>query len=213
MGIKWCARRLGVREEVLRAVVLVHELGHWLSHRMPPDEWPLAHFQDTEKEVKEGWAQLIAFWAADDNTPRHPEFIDAFKKLNQCQSPPYHVFEEFKGNPRDQMMTTLAGLRNIGRASTLCDWRRLLGNQNACPITGSGEVFEVQYVLAGMPAGRAQKFRRLAPDASIRVGGYYLFQDNNQACVVLGVTVLENGTIRVPRMGEIAREKLIAELE
>jgi hypothetical protein len=214
MGIKWCAWKLGLGEDALRAVVLVHELGHWLSHRMPPGEWPLDHFQNTETAVTEGWAQLISYWTVDAIQATQPEFIDAFQKLNQCQSAPYHVFEEFKGNPRDQMMTSLDNLRKIGRAATLCDWRHLLASQDACPIPASGEVFEVQDELEGMPPGRPKRFRRFAPDAAIKVRGYYLFQNsNNQNCVVNGVTELANGAISVPGKGMSVRENLIAELE
>ncbi|GIV85434.1 MAG: hypothetical protein KatS3mg052_2441 [Candidatus Roseilinea sp.] len=125
-GLKWCARKLGFDEESLRAVVLIHEIGHWMSHLLPKPgvpEWPLEHYKLTEENVHEGWAQLMTWWIAKDVSG---DIKDVFEKLNKSQSCPYRVFEKFTSKPVNSVMTSLEGLRRLGRPAGIKDWEDLL---------------------------------------------------------------------------------------
>ena len=56
--------------------------------------WPTDLYGSSEeRNVHEGWAQLITWWIADQVDG---EFKRTFEKLNKMQSPPYRVFEQFK---------------------------------------------------------------------------------------------------------------------
>ncbi len=69
------SRRPGLTENCLRYVVLMHELGHWLSH------WPCGNdlrwlygFQLRNKRTKEALANIIAYWCLD--TDCHKNAMD-----------------------------------------------------------------------------------------------------------------------------------------
>ena len=69
------SRRPGLTENCLRYVVLMHELGHWLSH------WPCGNdlrwlygFQLQNKRTKEALANIIAYWCLD--TDCHKKAMD-----------------------------------------------------------------------------------------------------------------------------------------
>ena len=123
-GIKW--RRHRYDEEWLRAVVLIHEIGHWITHMLPKpgvSTWSTDLFALSETDLKEGWAQLITWWIADQvGGP----FRETFEKLNQNQSSPYHVFEQFKGEPVDKVMASLERLRFLSWPARLQDWKKAL---------------------------------------------------------------------------------------
>jgi hypothetical protein len=166
MGIKWCARKLSVAEAVLRSVVLAHELGHWVTHRLPPDEWPLASFNACEKDVKEGWAQLLTAWAIDDCRLNRPELGEAFRRLNERQSAPYRVFLQFEVLDRAVVCGSLGGLRGIRRGALLSDWRRLLNPPGRCLVIPDVAEFTLAQPPRGMPANRQPLFCRI-PEGDI----------------------------------------------
>ena len=123
-GIKWRRHRLD--EEWLRTVVLIHEIGHWITHVLskpgvPP--WSTDLFALSETDLKEGWAQLITWWIADQVGG---SFRDTFEELNQSQSSPYHVFERFKDEPINKVMASLERLRILPWPGRLQDWKRTL---------------------------------------------------------------------------------------
>lgn len=123
-GIRW--RRHQYDEEWLRSVVLIHEIGHWITHVLPKSgvpTWPTNLFALSERDLKEGWAQLITWWIAEQVGGR---FKDTFEKLNQGQSAPYHVFERFKNEPVDKVMASLERLRLLPWPARLQDWREAL---------------------------------------------------------------------------------------
>ncbi len=66
---------LGVTENCVRYVVLMHELGHWLSHWPCGDDlrW-LYGFQLPNKRTKEALANIIAYWCLD--TDCHKRTMD-----------------------------------------------------------------------------------------------------------------------------------------
>ena len=92
-GINASAQRHNVPTEMLRAVVLIHEIGHWISHAVPDSRgeiWVTAIFKKEKENVKEMWAQLFAYWIADEKS----DFKRAFDALNEHQLEEYHKYKE-----------------------------------------------------------------------------------------------------------------------
>ena len=123
-GIKWRGHRYD--EEWLRAVVLIHEIGHWITHVLPKPgvpTWSTDLFALSETDLKEGWAQLITWWIADQVGG---SFKNTFEELNRGQSAPYQVFEQFKDEPIDKVMASLERLRLLSWPGRLQDWKMAL---------------------------------------------------------------------------------------
>jgi len=117
---------MNVPENILRAVVFVHELGHYYSHCLPlwkTESWKTGLFSGTSSVVLEGWAQLFALWAVESNR----ECSDVFFRLLQDQSYVYHVFEKYarKWSP-EELLHSLDGLRELDYPATVNDWDNLL---------------------------------------------------------------------------------------
>lgn len=124
-GIKWLVRK-GFDEEWLSAVVLIHEIGHWITHQLPKPgvpTWPTDLYVLGEPDVHEGWAQLITWWIADQVDG---VFKYTFEKLNKRQPPPYQAFKQFKGEPIDKVMASLEKLRLLQWPARLEDWKKAL---------------------------------------------------------------------------------------
>lgn len=140
-GIDWFAAMENLDKNLLRAVVLVHEIGHWVTHVLPKYpkckslilnfiaqlpgflEWPLKNYIATDEEVHEGWAQLITWWIVNDTGG---ELKRTFEKLNQNQSSPYLVFKKYTGYDVKRVMDSLEKLRNLGRPAKLSDWDNVI---------------------------------------------------------------------------------------
>jgi hypothetical protein len=121
-GLRWFASRNGLAEEMLRAVVLVHEIGHWVTHLLPKPgipEWPLELYKLTEDEVHEGWAQLITWWVVE---KVGGEIDRTFHELNKSQSAPYRVYEKFKTKASTSVMASLERLRQLRWPARVEDW-------------------------------------------------------------------------------------------
>ena len=126
-GIKWSKHHWDMDEEWLFSVVLIHEIGHWITHVLPKPgvpAWSTDLFALSETDLKEGWAQLITWWIAE--KVKGP-FRKTFEELNRNQSPPYHVFEQFKDEPTDKVMASLERLRLLSWPARLQDWKMVLG--------------------------------------------------------------------------------------
>lgn len=98
-GIRWFASKLNVPEGLLRFVVLVHEIAHWMVHRLPTeaaDEFPLEFYEASEEQFHETLAQLLTHWVS---KAIHPTFGDVFLKLNSCQSPIYRLYQHYEETP------------------------------------------------------------------------------------------------------------------
>ncbi len=124
-GIRWLGRK-GFDEKWLSTVVLIHEIGHWITHQLPQPgvpTWPTDLYVLSEPDVHEGWAQLITSWIAAQVGRR---FEETFERLNRNQSPPYHVFNQFKGESIDQVMASLEKLRLLQWPARLEDWKKAL---------------------------------------------------------------------------------------
>lgn len=127
-GIKWwcnkhnflAAERL--LEEWLFAVVLIHEISHWITHLLPKAGvtiWPTDIYIKTERDVHEGWAQLMTWWIAEEVDGM---FKDVFEELNKRQSSPYLVFKRFKKEPINKVIPSLGKLRALVKPANLQDW-------------------------------------------------------------------------------------------
>ncbi len=133
-GIKWMVGRERFDEKWLFAVVLIHEIGHWITHQLPKPgvpTWRTDLYNSSEPDVREGWAQLITWWIANqDGVDR--QFKDTFEKLNERQPPPYRVFEQFKWESQDKVesqnkvMASLEKLRFLQSPARLEDWKKAL---------------------------------------------------------------------------------------
>jgi len=82
-GIEWHSKKYGTDPKWLYAVVLIHELGHWITHALPKDGvpmWDTDLFAMSETDLLEGWAQLITYWIAQNVGG---EFKRVFDSLNR----------------------------------------------------------------------------------------------------------------------------------
>jgi hypothetical protein len=137
-GIAFCARRLNEDQQALRWVVLVHELGHWLSHVLPQKNppvprWSLDTYTTTSTEVHEGLAQFFCHWLVQHHRSQHPNYAKIFDDLNKKQSGPYHVYKELvnKGYTIDQVLQSIAALRQLDEAADKNTWFSLLSSENS----------------------------------------------------------------------------------
>ena len=124
-GIKWMVRE-GFDKKWLSAVVLIHEIGHWITHQLPKPggpTWRTDLYNSSEEDVHEGWAQLITWWIADQVKGK---FKCTFEKLNERQSWPYDVFKQFIGRSPDEVMASLEKLRRLQCSARLEDWKKAL---------------------------------------------------------------------------------------
>jgi len=125
-GIDWCVKKNRFSRSTLENIVLIHELAHWLTHRMPgrsTRNWNLDLFNRTETAVHEGLAQLFTWWIAEKTGG---EFKEAFERLNSHQSAPYHVFEQYKQYHIHTILISLEELRKLPTPATLQDWEEAM---------------------------------------------------------------------------------------
>lgn len=125
-GFSWYGKNNRLDEVCLRAVVLVHEVAHWVSHLLPKSgilPWPKEHYIATETDIHEGWAQLITWWIIHEVGG---ELQDTFEKLNRTQSSSYRIYQRFINKPATLVIGSLEELRNLGRPAKLEDWERIL---------------------------------------------------------------------------------------
>ncbi len=127
-GIRWlCDKNDNFDADWLFSVVLIHEIGHWITHKLSkPSQpcWPTDSYLLAETEVHEGWAQLITWWIAEEIKG---EFKSQFEELNKKQSSPYRVFEKFKKEPIKRMFDSLEELRRLSEPATLQNWINIIG--------------------------------------------------------------------------------------
>jgi hypothetical protein len=112
---EYCSRH-NVSEDSVRFMVLMHELGHWLSHWALNDQnrWNLGfHFPITR--THEALAQLIAYWACEDN----PTHLDSLYRLS-----PKNSKGEIDENAIYGGYIKLVGLSKVMVLKKLSDLRR-----------------------------------------------------------------------------------------
>ena len=136
LGIALCSCRLGVPFDVLRSVILVHELGHWF-HKMVVGNWPVPSLSNSSTDLCECIAQWFASEIFQGNTDilkrRSKEkadyasaYKDAFSKLNANQSSPYQAFWPFAQRTPTNFLTALKSLRQLDGNADLPDFQTAL---------------------------------------------------------------------------------------
>ena len=127
LGIQWCAKELNIDVDLLREIVFIHELGHYMQHKMPcyqTQEWKYDLYirSYTPIDLQEGWAQLMAAWVVKDKK----DYSHVFQSLIAVQSAPYHVFKDYERDPYRRILNSLDGLRQLGRPAKITDWETFL---------------------------------------------------------------------------------------
>ena len=127
LGIQWCAKELNIDVDLLREIVFIHELGHYMQHKMPcyqTQEWKYDLYirSYTPIDLQEGWAQLMAAWVVKDKK----DYSHVFQSLIAVQSAPYHVFKDYERYPYRRILNSLDGLRQLGRPAKITDWETFL---------------------------------------------------------------------------------------
>ena len=127
LGIQWCAKELNIDVDLLREIVFIHELGHYMQHKMPcyqTQEWKYDLYirSYTPIDLHEGWAQLMDAWVVKDKK----NYSHVFQSLIAVQSAPYHVFKNYERDPYRRILNSLDGLRQLGRPAKITDWDTFL---------------------------------------------------------------------------------------
>jgi hypothetical protein len=125
-GVRWIAREKNLDEDMVRAIVLVHEIGHWITHLLPKpgiSRWPNKLYKRTDSNVHEGWAQLITWWVVEEIGG---SIKDTFERINKMQSSKYKVFEQFKGHSAISITESLKRLRQLRYPARLEDWHKCI---------------------------------------------------------------------------------------
>ena len=125
-GIDWYCQRHSCDKDQLLAVVLIHELGHWIMHQLPKPGvpvWDTDLYAQGDTKLHEGWAQLMTDWVAQ---TVGGDFKGVFEQLNRGQSSAYHVFKQFQNEPVDKVMRSLERLRFLRWPGRVDDWKNSL---------------------------------------------------------------------------------------
>ena len=126
-GINWLGLK-GYDSDELRSVVLIHELAHWMMHKLPKPnvaDWPTALYKSSETDLHEAWAQLLTYWMAEEVGGA---FKDTFEQLNRNQSQSYHLYKQFPiaTYSTSKIWASLEMLRALTAPATLSDWHAIL---------------------------------------------------------------------------------------
>jgi hypothetical protein len=94
----------------VRFIVLMHELGHWLTHwaTFNNENWSKGYKAGTDKKTHESLAQLIAYWAVDGN----PKLEDILERLTpKDRTDPYALYKNLTGLSKSSILTKLIEIR------------------------------------------------------------------------------------------------------
>lgn len=118
-------KRTRFAEDDVRFVVLMHELGHWMSHWAISSEihWEHGyHLQQSPSFTHEALAQLIAYWCCKGN-PTHEEILLALSPKNGAgnidASKPYGAYESLKNFEEEVILQKLDQLRKFWMVTDL----------------------------------------------------------------------------------------------
>lgn len=109
---------------MVREIVLWHELGHWITHWMPgkdKNRWNTKSYNLGSKDVYEGLAQLFTHYAIinlEDNKLRN-DFLILFSFMLRNQSHCYHKYLDIMGHNKfgwNQCFTALTMIRMVEKA-------------------------------------------------------------------------------------------------
>jgi hypothetical protein len=120
-----CARNKSLSEDNVRFVVLMHELGHWMSHMAISSGMYWAHgyhLQQPPYFTHEALAQLIAYWCCKGN-PAHEEVLLALSPKDSAgnidASKPYGAYESLKNFEEEVILQKLDQLRKFWMVTDL----------------------------------------------------------------------------------------------
>jgi len=125
-GIRWCSARHGMHEGWLRAVVLIHELSHWMIHRLPKANIPVFEtefYRKTPADFHECLAQLLTFWVSQKAPPM---FRKTFMQLNEHQSSVYNTFSRFVSTKPKDVISALDKIRVEGKATSMAEFEKII---------------------------------------------------------------------------------------
>jgi hypothetical protein len=113
----FCARNRDISEEDVRFVVLMHELGHWMSHwtEISSKRW-IYGFQFSNRFTEEALAQLIAYWCCNGD-PLHEQVLltlspkDSLGKVDASKV--YGAYQTLKKHSKVVVLEKLAQLREF----------------------------------------------------------------------------------------------------
>ena len=113
----FCTRNPSISKEGVRFVVLMHELGHWMSHwaELSGKRWVYG-FQFSNRFTEEALAQLIAYWCCNGD-PLHEKTLhilspkDSLGKVDASRI--YGAYETLKGHSQVDVLKKLAQLRDF----------------------------------------------------------------------------------------------------
>lgn len=90
------AEELKFNKDLLQEIVLLHEIGHWISHKLIYNKTHWASYSHSKEtiEIHEGLAQLYTWWVVN----KLPKLKKTFNTLNELQSPTYLVWKYFKNS-------------------------------------------------------------------------------------------------------------------
>lgn len=84
----------------------MHEIGHWISHRVPDERgetWRTAEFLVETNVVKEMWAQVFTYWVAEE----HRDLKLVFETLTRYQAEEFLKYQEAVQYDKTTMMYVL----------------------------------------------------------------------------------------------------------
>ncbi len=87
-----------IDEKHIRFVVLMHELGHWLSHfaqqSSPPNFWKFG-YDFSNRFTKEAFAQLTAYWASEDDPNNLKTLFELSPKTTTGEINPLAIYGNY----------------------------------------------------------------------------------------------------------------------
>jgi hypothetical protein len=117
--IKVFAKCKGIKEEDLRLKVLLHELGHWVSH------WPLANksnwkigYNTLHKKTNEAIAQFISYKLVENEN----DLKVIFKAFNYKKDSPYLLYENLISQTTSQILNKIVDLRKYHYLNDDCQY-------------------------------------------------------------------------------------------
>ncbi len=133
VGIDCLLQRWNFDFTDLMCIVLLHEIAHWITHKLPhlsAQEWPLDDYLFTVSEVHEGLAQIIVYLYL--QYKGISSLRRTFKRLTQLQPTAYNIYNKnlfgnlIKKN-HVKIMNSLITLRNKRKSiSSLNEWLSLI---------------------------------------------------------------------------------------
>lgn len=154
--IEAVAKKLALSVQDLQDIVLLHEFGHWITHKLPDnnnDCWE-GYPGNAVERVHEGWAQLITWWVAKE----HEKLNNVFLELNKKQTEPYQIWKGFQNSPVDSSLISLILTRKYSNCKPpftggyiVTDWKEFDEIQK----DAQGQTIEqIEYVRRGWILGR-----------------------------------------------------------